>query len=277
MQVDELGQTGDRGSRRVPLDLGPAGLVAEHVQVRRAAVDQTHRHTGIDRVEDRALSFDPEEVAARAALDDEALGSTREEVRHDRVHRDPPSRDRDPGLPGRDEHRTQATPARLEIELAGRGHLPDRAVGADGEHDRRVHFQVGAGRRAEIGRRLAEIAELDFAGACELDELVVVREPDMETVLEVQTVLDATLQQRAPVGGEPAALRDDTDERGVRLQRKRIVDGGDDRNAVHRFAGVRRVQNRDDGLAPVAQDAAQRLAVMGVLRELLREDHVALL
>jgi hypothetical protein len=69
-----------------------------------------------------------------------------------------------------------------------------------------------------------------------------------------------------------AALRDDADERGVRVDRKRIVDGADDRDTVVRLAGPLRVENRDDGLAAVAHDPAQRLPVMRVVRELFSED-----
>src|SRR5207253_3230548 len=81
-------------------------------------------------------------AASRAPLDDEPLGRAREEVRDDGVDRYSPPGDDHPGLAGRDEDRAQAAPARLEVELARDGHLPDRAVGADGEDDRRIDREV---------------------------------------------------------------------------------------------------------------------------------------
>jgi len=119
-------------------------------------------------MQDRALSFDPEEIALRPALDHQALRSAREEVGDDRVDRDPPARDRDPRLPGRNEDRLQTSLAGLEVELAGRGHLPDRTVGANGEDDRRVNFEVRSRSRAQIGRWLAQIAQLDAVPLGEL-------------------------------------------------------------------------------------------------------------
>src|SRR2546421_4978229 len=80
VQFDELGEAGDRRVRRVTLDLGSPRLVTQDVEVRRAPVDQTQRHARVDRVEDRTLSLDPEEVAAGAALDDQPLGRAGQEV-----------------------------------------------------------------------------------------------------------------------------------------------------------------------------------------------------
>src|SRR6266516_1891755 len=96
----------------------------------RAPVHQADGDAGVDRVQDRSLTLDPEQVPALPALDDEPLGGAGEEVGDDGVDGDAPAGDRDARLAGRDEHRTQAAIARLEVELAGRGHLPDRTVGA---------------------------------------------------------------------------------------------------------------------------------------------------
>ena len=121
VQVDQLGQArrGANPSGRPPI-VGPSNLVAEHVEVRRAAVDQPDGHARVDRMEDRALSLDPEQVASLAALDDETFGRAGKEVGNDRVDGDPPAGDRDPGLPRRHEDGAQPTLARFEVELAGR-------------------------------------------------------------------------------------------------------------------------------------------------------------
>src|SRR5690349_19366858 len=189
-------------------------------------------------MQDRTLPLDPKEVAAPGALDDEALGRTGEEIRDDGVDGDAPAGDRDPRLAGRYEHRTQAAPACFEVELAGRRHLPDRAIGADGEHDRRVDLEVRARRSAQVGRRLAQVAQLDPALARQLREPRDVVQPHVQTILEIETVLDAALEQVLPVTRKPAALRDDADERGVRPVLHTLLDRGDDRDAVIAFSGT---------------------------------------
>jgi hypothetical protein len=251
--------------------------VAEDVQVRRAAVDQADGDAAVDRMQDGALPLDPEQVAALAALDDQPLGRAREEVGDDRVDGDPPSRDRDPGLAGRDEHGAETALARLQVELTGRGHLPDRAVGADGQHDRGVDLEVRAGCGAQIVGRLAQVAQLDAVLVGQLGQAGDVVEADVEAVLEVEPMRDAALEQLLPVARKPAALSDDADERGIRPVLHPLVDGRDDRDAVVALAGALCVEDRDNGLAPVPQDAAQRLAVVHVVRERLSEDQVLLL
>jgi hypothetical protein len=251
--------------------------VAEDIQVRRAAVDQPDGDPGVDRVQDRALALDPEQVAPLRAFDDEALGGAGQEIGDDGVDGDPPSRDRDSGLAGGNEDRAQAALACFEIELAGRGHLPDRAIGADREDDRRVDVEVLACGGAEVGRRLAEVAQLDAVLLCQLRQARDVVEPHVQPVLEVEPVRDAALQQLLPVAGEAAALGDHADERGVRFELHALVDRGDDRDAVVAFARTLRVEDPHDRVAAVAHDAAERLAVVDVVRERLSEDQVLLL
>ena len=80
MQVDQLAQVDDRRAGGVALHDGPTHLVAEDVEVRRAAVDQADRDSGVDGMQDRALPLDPEEIATLAALHHEPLGGAGEEV-----------------------------------------------------------------------------------------------------------------------------------------------------------------------------------------------------
>src|SRR5207237_2621006 len=101
--------------------------------------------------------------------------------------------------------------------------------------------------------------------------------PHTRAVLVVAPVLRAGGQQRPPVGGELAALRDDADERGRRLERKRLLDRGDDRDAVLALPRPRRVEDRDHVVASIAEDAVHRLAVVRVLRIALGEYEIALL
>src|SRR6266446_3448108 len=105
-------------------------------------------------MEDRALSLDPEELsAAPASLDDEPLCGSGDEVGDNRVDSDPPPRDGDARLARRHEDRLLAASARLQVELERDRHLPDRAVGADREHDRAGDVEYLARRGGEIGRR----------------------------------------------------------------------------------------------------------------------------
>ena len=120
----------------------------------------------------RALALDEEKLAsAAAALDHELLGRAREEVGDDRVHGDPPARDRNPGLAGRDEDGGEASAPGLEVELERDGLLADRAVGADGEGDLRRDQEVLAGGDVQLGGRLAQVAQLDVVAGCEVGEL----------------------------------------------------------------------------------------------------------
>ena len=113
-------------------------------------------------MEQRALALDEEHLPAPLdTLDDESLGGAGDEVGDDRVDGDPPACDRHPRLARRHELAADAAAARLAVELERHGHLPDRAVGADGEDRRRGVREVLARRHVEAGRRLAQVAQLD--------------------------------------------------------------------------------------------------------------------
>src|ERR671923_1770576 len=160
----------------------------------------------------RTLPLDPEQLPAPlGALDDEALGRAGQEVGDDGVDGDPPPRDRDPRLAGRNEDGLQAAVSRGEVKLDGHRFLADRTVRADGEDDLRRHLQVLAGRHVEIRRRLAEVAELDAMLLRERAELRILADELMEAALEVEPGVDARLQQLAPGGRETPALRCDAD------------------------------------------------------------------
>ena len=204
-------------------------------------------------------------------LDDEALRGARDEVRDDRVDRDPPAGDRDAGLSRRHELGSDASPLRFAVELERDGHLPDRAVGADGQDDLRGHLEVVSRRHVEIVRRLAQVAELDALLACEVDELGVARQELVQPVLDVEAVRNARADLLAERGREAAARRRDADERCVRVEAERVVDGADDREAVLGLPLALGVEQRDDLLRRVAHDAPRRLPVVRVARLALSE------
>ena len=157
--------------------------------------------------------------AALGALDDEPLGRAGDEVGDDRVDGDPPARDRDPGLAGRDERGGDAARSRLAVELERDGHLPDRAVGADGEHDLAPALEVRAGRHVRgpaaagagrAARRRARAAS-SASSASSREELV-------QAVLDVEAVRDALRSSSRQAGGKRPPCGGDADERGRRLE-----------------------------------------------------------
>ena len=93
-------------------DLGRAGRVTQHEDMRRRAVDQPERHSRVQRVHERALPFHEQELASAArAFDHERFRGAREEVGDDRIDGDAPPRDGDAGLTGRHEDGRETAPA----------------------------------------------------------------------------------------------------------------------------------------------------------------------
>jgi hypothetical protein len=123
---------------------------------------------------------------------------------------------------------------------------------------------------------LAQVAELDAVPARELLEVRILRQEHVQAVLDVEPGLDAFLQQIDPGGRKASALGGDADERRVRAVLLGVGDRADDRNAVFGVALLAcRVEDRRHVVAPVAQDAAHRLAVVRVGAEALSEDQIA--
>ncbi len=181
-------------------------------------------------MEDRALPLNPEELAAAlGTLDHERLCSARDEVGDDGVDGDAPAGDRDSCLARGYEDRADPPAARFEVELERDRHLPDRAVRADGQHDRARHLQVRAGCRGQIARGPPEIAQLDMVVRRECTELLVVAEEHVQAVLDVQSLSDAASKQLHPLRRKATSLRRDADERSVRVEAERVVDGLHDR------------------------------------------------
>src|SRR4029079_10899672 len=110
----------------------------------------------------------------------------------------------DPGLARRDEDAWEPSPPSLEVELERERLLADRAVGADGQHDPRRDLQVLAGGDVQVGRRLAQVAQLDAVGPRKRDQLLVLADELVQSALEVEPGRDRLLQQLAPGGREAA-------------------------------------------------------------------------
>ena len=153
--------------------------------VRDGAVVEAERHARVRRVHERSLALHEQQLSpAPTPFDHELLGRAREEVGDNGVHRDAPACDRDPGLPGGHEERRQPSRACGAVELERDRHLPDGAVGADGEDDPGVDLEVRARRAVEAGRRPAQVAKLDAGPVGHRTQLGVVGEHLVEPVLD---------------------------------------------------------------------------------------------
>ncbi len=223
------------------LDLGLARLVAEDEQVRDAAVEEPERHAGVDRVEERALALDPEELAAaRGALDDEPLGGARDEVGDDRVDGDAPAGDRDPRLPGRDEDRRRGRAARASrssssetviFPIAQSEPTVSTIVARDGD--------VRARRGREIRGRPAQVAQLDAvarASSCSSGSSA------RNTCSPFSTSSPCAMQLRSSsihAGGKRPPCVATPTSAVFGLKQSASLTRRDDRHAVFRLTGVR--------------------------------------
>ena len=160
---------------------------------------------------------------------------------------------------------SDATPRRFasRVEFDRDRHLSDREVGPDREHDPRRYVEVRAGRHVQIRRRLAQVARLDLVLARELDEVGVGGQELVQAVLDVEPFGDARADLLAERRREASARGGDADERSVRVEAERVVDGADDREAFP-VPRALRVEQRDNLLRRVAHDAARGLAEMRV-------------
>src|SRR5919204_639043 len=148
---------------------------------------------------------------------------------------------------------------------------------AEGENDLRGNLEVLAGGDIEAGRRPAQVAQLDAVARRELDQLRVVVQELVQTVLDVEPLGDRRLQQLAPGRRGTAAPGGDADERGGRVEAERVVDRRHDRDAVLRLARPGGVEDRHGRVGRVPDDAPCGLAVVRVVGAALSEDQVPLL
>jgi hypothetical protein len=164
--------------------------------------------------------------------------------------------------------------ASLQVELEGDRLLPDRAFGAHRVDDRRGHEKVLAGRHGQAGGRPAQVAQLDSVAAGKCRQLIIVVHELVQAALDVQAGGDASLQQLAPLRREASALRGDAHERSIWPECERLVERLDDGDTVEPRAEPLRVEQADDVVAPVADDAARRLAIVRVAGVALGQDQV---
>ena len=195
----------------------PAVLVAEHELVRHRAVYDARGNPRVPRVDQTRLPLHEDVVVVRARLQHHALDGAGREVRDDAVDGDAVALDEDAGLARRDERRVQALLARVFVEFPGGGHLPDRAVGADGRDDGGVHAVRDAVRDADVRRRLPDVPELAAVFGRETRELRVVLEEVVEPGVDVTAAFERVPDVRPPGLVESAADGCDPDDERVHV------------------------------------------------------------
>jgi len=139
-------------------------------------------------------------------------------------------------------------------------------LGFGGEDDGGSVRQVRARRDGEVGGRASQVAQLDLVPARVLGELGVVGQELVHACLDVEPLRDRVLQDVAPLLGEAASRGRDADERGRRPEAERVRDPADDGDALVRLARVLRVEDGDDRIGAVADDATGRLPVVRIGR-----------
>ena len=283
VELDERQQRGDRERRFGQVGevvLGQPRLVDEDHRVRRRTMDQGHRHGAVGRMVDRALALDDHPVAPALALLDEPLHRTVAEVADDPVHRHAPALDHHPGLAGRDHDRRSAVAPRGRDQLEGDRHLADRAVGADGQ-DHALARQVPAPDRGlHPIRRSSIVDEPDTGRGGGRREPRVVAQELVQPGVDVQPGRDRIQDDRAPGGREAPTGRGDPDQQAIGPDRaaKGLVERRDERDVERRQelaqvpTGHRRVEDRHDLVAPVADDTHRGLCIVDAELPLGQDD-----
>ena len=214
------------GSPGSPRSRSRPRLVAEHERVRRRAVDQAERDARVRRVE--RASPGPRRRAARRRGDAPSTTSCSAAPAMKSATTAstaiPQPAIAIPVWPVGTNTTASPRRARLAVELERDRHLPDRAVGADGEDDRRAgscrFSPVGT---FEAGGRLAQVAQLDAVLARRARPAPGRRETNSCRPFSTSSpAAIALLQQLAPRRREAAALGRDADERGRRLVAQRL-------------------------------------------------------
>ena len=213
-----------------------ARLVAEHDDVRLAAVQEPERDAGIGGMKQRALALDHVPVVGRRIRAQDFRGA-RDEVGDHRVHRHAAAGDHDPGLPGGAEIRVDAAAAQCPRDRERRVFLAERAVRADGEQALAGALAAGADR--DVRGRLADVDEPPAEPLGRRLELARGGELAVHAGDDVEARLEGLDKARNPVRLQYAAgVGDADDERAraacMRLLRREPRQAGCDRRSGHR-------------------------------------------
>ena len=146
-------------------------------------------------------------------------------------------------------------------QLQLRGHLPDIAVGTDGEDDERVDFRGATIGDRQIRRGPARIENADATGAGERPELGIVTDEGVQAAPDLELAFDRGPEPRLPLVGQSAAGRGDANQYRCRAfpLRDAALEVTDDGNLAaetqHVLDGLARllaIEDRHDALGEVA-------------------------
>ena len=220
----------------------------------------TPEYGGMD---ERALALDPEQLSpALVPLDDEPLGRAGDEVRDDRVDGDPPAR-RSRSPSGRSGRTASASPR----ARAARSSSSETVIFPIAHSEPTVrtifarHLEVRAGRDVQTGRRPTQVAQLDAVPRGQPGRAPR-RRRGTRAARSRRRARSRCTSSAAPAtragSGRPGVATPTSAVVG--LERERLVDRADDRDAVLRLARARRVEDRDDG--PLGRSASTPRAVL---------------
>ena len=230
-------------------------------------------------MQERALPLDEQQLAAAArTLQDERFARRRRgSPTPQRRRRSPTPQSRSRSGRSGTNSEAIAAAARLAVELERDRHLPDRAVGADGEHDRAVELEVRAGRDVEARRAGGAGRAARRRGWRRARRA---RGRRRGTRAGRSRRRARARRSRAAARARPAGSgRPRWRRRRARWSartRSASSTRADDRDPLVRLARPRRVEDRHDGVAAVADHAAGGLPVVRVGRVALGEDEIAL-
>ena len=167
--------------------------------------------------------------------------------------------------------------ARGPHELERRRHLPDGAVVADGQHDRRGDVVDVAVEERHLGR-LAHVPDRGRGGGRGDAKLAIVAEHLVQSADDLEPRGDRVEHRGAPVRRQRATLRRRPDQQRGRRVLQRGGHALDDRcvalqmrkHVAHAAPGARGVDDGDDLVGAVADHAVRGL---GVGRETVRREH----
>ena len=271
VELDELAQRRDRVAL-VVVDVALSRLVAEHEHVRRAAVVEPERDARVLRMEQRALALDDQQLAAAAWPSTTSRSAAPAMKSATTASTEIPSRRSRCRLSRRHELGRDASPLRLAVELERDGHLPDRAVGADGQHDL-APAPRGSRRSARSGRAAACAGRAARRRARARARRARRRRSGTRAVRSrrrARSRCSSGSARGTPAGnGLPRSRR----RRARSSDRsERLVHRADDREALLGLPRARGVEQRHDLLRRISHDAPRGLAVVRVAALALSED-----
>ena len=223
-----------------------------------AAVQQSERHSGEGGMEERALPLDHVPVIGRGVRTQHLRGAGLE-IRDDRVHRQPPAGDHDPGLAGSAYIHIDSTFGEGPRDRKGRIFLAERTVRPDRQQP--LARPLPAGRRGYARRRRSHIDQPAAMAIGGFGQGGNVAQPNMHPADDVETGLQGLDERRQPAPRDHAPFIGDANHQRPRaartgLRRRQPRQAGRDlasRAGKLAHAGIRRPVAKAEGRLGVAR------------------------